>query len=137
MPSTDDVLRAASAHVAALIAACFLGWVLAMGALAFSGPARGDDALVPPTEAERADIATWIPQTCCWTNNCCFKVKPSALRPVGQDQYEVVASGQVKKRTGWSKDGQTWRCTCDWNGQRWLAHPKADTRCIFPALPNS
>ena len=92
-----------------------------------------DDELVPPTPAEAADIKTWIPLTCCWSNNCCRKVKPSALTPLDRDHYRVEASGQSVTRTGWSRDGNTWRCTCDQDDSgKWVVHLRANTRCIFP-----
>lgn len=89
--------------------------------------------MIPPTAAEEADIAEWIPVQCCRSNNCCFKVPASALHPLSRDEYVVVASGQTVPRTGWSRDGQTWRCACDDTGKGWKVHLKADTRCIFPA----
>lgn len=92
-----------------------------------------DAELVPPTPEEARDIATWIDRNCCWSNNCCRKVKPTALHPLSRDQYRVVATGQIVPRTDWSRDGNTWRCTCDQNEEgRWVVHLKANTRCIFP-----
>jgi hypothetical protein len=101
--------------------------------------AIADDELIPPTEQEYKAIQKWIPQNCCWTNHCCFKVKPSALRPLYNDkkEIEVVITGQILPRTGWSQDTNTWRCTCDsiGNGQ-WKVHPLANTRCVF-TLPEA
>jgi hypothetical protein len=97
--------------------------------------ARADDTLIEPAPQEYADIQTWIPQTCCWTNNCCKKVHISAITPLSRDEYRINASGQTVKRKGWSQDGQTWRCTCDNIDGRWVVHLKADTRCLFP-VPN-
>lgn len=96
--------------------------------------AKADDELVDPTPQEYADIQRWISSTCCWT-----KVKPSALTPLGDDEWRVEATGQIRKRTGWSQDGNTWRCTCDFMGSpgRWVVHPKANTRCIFPVANGS
>lgn len=90
--------------------------------------------MVPPTAEEEIDIQRWIPATCCRTNKCCFKVAPTAIHPLSRDEYQVVATGQTVKRTGWSEDGQTWRCACDLqpNGG-WKVHLKANTRCVFPA----
>jgi hypothetical protein len=99
-----------------------------------------DAVLVPPTPEEYADIQKWISSTCCWTNNCCRKVKPSALTPLGDDHWRVEATGQISRRTGWSQDGNTWRCTCDYSGSpigRWIVHLKANTRCIFPVASGS
>jgi len=92
------------------------------------------EELIEPTPAEAADIATWIPQACCRTNNCCRKVVESALVQLPKNQVRVVTTGQVLPRTGWSQDKNTWRCTCDWNDttKNWDVHPHANTRCVFP-----
>jgi len=113
------------------------------------------EELVDPTPEEYADIQRWMHITCCWSNNCCKKVKASALEPVvpepGEkfsDEWTVKRTGQVRRRTGWSQDGQTWRCTCDYvagrkdaegveASGRWVSHPLANTRCIFPAASGS
>jgi hypothetical protein len=94
-----------------------------------------DELMVPPTAAEAKDIENWIPQVCCRTAGCCRKVQPTALHPLNRDLYQVVASGQLIYRTGWSRDGQTWRCACDHQPDgTWLVHLRANTRCIFPAM---
>lgn len=96
--------------------------------------AIADDELIPPTPEEYKAIQKWIPSTCCWTNNCCMKVKPSALRPLYNDkkEIEVLATGQILPRTGWSQDTNTWRCTCDYvSVGNWRVHLKANTRCVF------
>lgn len=115
-------------------------WVamIAVSALIYAySAARADDELVDPTPQEYADIQSWISSSCCWTNNCCKKVRPSALTPLGNDEWRVEATGQVRKRTGWSRDGNTWRCTCDYLDGKWVVHPKANTRCIFPVANGS
>lgn len=98
-----------------------------------------DAELVPPTQEEAADIAKWIDKNCCWTSGCCRKVRPEALRgsPGNRDSYQVVATGQTLLRTGWSRDGNTWRCACDQINGVWVVHLMANTRCIFPALSGS
>jgi hypothetical protein len=94
--------------------------------------------MIPPTPQEAIDIQEWIPQRCCRTNNCCFKVPASAVHPLSRDEWVVVASGQKIARTGWSRDGQTWRCACDqMESGGWRIHPKANTRCIFPQATGS
>ena len=94
--------------------------------------AKAEDHLIEPTPAERADIATWIPQTCCWTNNCCRKVDERALIQLPNNQVRVVTTGQILPRTGWSQNAHTWRCTCDLIDGKWVVHPQANTRCVFP-----
>lgn len=117
-----------------------IGFAILILAFVFfvTGDAWGED-LIPPTPEEYKSIQSWISSTCCWTNNCCFKVKASALTAVVpfNDEWRVNETGQVLKRTGWSRDGQTWRCTCDPVGSTWVAHPKANTRCIFPVANGS
>lgn len=90
--------------------------------------------LVEPTPEEAEDIKRWIPATCCRTNNCCRKVRPEALIQHRDDDVEVAATRQILKRTGWSQDKNTWRCTCDYNNQtkEWDVHINANTRCVFP-----
>ena len=97
------------------------------------------EELVPPTPQEAEDIKRWIPATCCRTQNCCRKVHEAALVQLPNSEVRVVTTGQVLKRTGWSQDGQTWRCTCDWNDatKHWDVHPHADTRCVFPVPAGS
>lgn len=94
--------------------------------------------MVPPTAQEAIEIQEWIPIQCCRSNNCCFKVPASAVHPISRDEWIVVVSGQKVPRTGWSRDGQTWRCACDpMEGGGWRIHPKAHTRCIFPQATGS
>ena len=101
-------------------------------ALWFVGAVEAEE-LIPPTPAEAEDIKTWIPATCCRTNNCCMKVHESALIALPENKVRVRSTGQVLPRTGWSQDKNTWRCTCDWNPstQHWDVHPGANTRCVF------
>lgn len=125
----------AGEYVAALILGAMIGAWLA-GIVIFivaATAARADGSLIPPTPEEAADIQTWIPRSCCWSNNCCFKVPRRAVTALGRDLYRVEATGQVVSRMAWSRDGQTWRCTCDYDPAKgWVAHEKANTRCLFP-----
>jgi hypothetical protein len=127
------------------IAAYALRWLwlamIAVALLLFAySAARGESlheysaGMIPPTPAEEADIAEWVPIQCCRSNGCCFKVPASALHPLSRDEYRVNATGQIIRRTGWSRDGQTWRCACDDTGKGWKVHMTANTRCIFPAM---
>ena len=96
-----------------------------------AGYAFGEE-LIEPTPQEAADIATWIPAQCCRTNGCCRKVPESALIQLPNNQVRVASTGQVIARTGWSQDRNTWRCTCDLIDGKWVVHPLANTRCVFP-----
>lgn len=115
--------------------ACFVAAAVMAFLLMLGGLARSEE-LVEPTPQEAADIATWIPATCCRTNGCCRKVVESALVSLPNNQVRVASTGQVLPRTGWSQDRNTWRCTCDWNegAKTWVVHPQANTRCVFPHL---
>jgi hypothetical protein len=79
-------------------------------------------------------LLTWIPATCCVTNDCCWEVTESELRPLSDDHWEVVSTGQVKKRTDWSPDGRFYRCACDYTEGHWVRHQGAVTRCVFVPL---
>ena len=45
----------------------------------------------------------------------------------------MVATGQVRDRTGWSPDGKFYRCACDYDTaqSKWIKHLHANTRCVF------
>jgi hypothetical protein len=126
----------AMSYCAGLLTGAALAIAIFAIVITATGRARAqsiDELMVPPTAAEAEDIKTWIDATCCRTSGCCRKVRPSALHPLNRDQYQVVASGQVVPRTGWSRDGQTWRCACDLVEGRWVVHLLANTRCVYPA----
>lgn len=99
--------------------------------LALAAPAA---AQTLPTAAENAELRKWIPASCCVTNNCCFKVEVRDMTPLPDGYYRVVASGQIIRRTEYSQDGNFWRCACDMIEGKWVVHPKAHTRCVFPPL---
>jgi hypothetical protein len=79
-------------------------------------------------------LLSWIPATCCVTNDCCWEVSERELRPLADDRWEVVSTGQVRKRTDWSPDGRFYRCACDYVETRWVKHQGAYTRCLFVPL---
>jgi hypothetical protein len=78
-------------------------------------------------------LLSWIPATCCVTNDCCWEVSERELRSLPDDEWEVRSTGQVRKRTGWSPDGKFYRCACDYDNvdKHWVKHQGANTRCIF------
>jgi hypothetical protein len=87
--------------------------------------------------ADHNELLSWIPPSCCVTNDCCFPVEPGTVEAVDQNNYRVIASGQIIPRTGWSMNGRFMRCACDFIDGAWKVHPKAFTRCIYPPLPSS
>jgi hypothetical protein len=78
-------------------------------------------------------LLSWIPATCCVTNDCCWQVTESELKPLPDDNWEVLSTGQVRKRTDYSPDGKFYRCACDFDSdsRHWIKHQGANTRCIF------
>ena len=105
-------------------------WALTLAvtaALAIAGVALAGDYHSNPW------LLSWIPATCCVTNDCCWEVSERELRSLPDDQWEVRSTGQVRKRTGWSPDGKFYRCACDYDNteKHWVKHQGANTRCIF------
>ena len=78
-----------------------------------------------------------ISHSCCCTNGCCREAKPGEVVHVEGDNYRIVPSGQIVKRTGWSPDGRTIRCACELVSGKWTVHPAAFTRCLYLPMPNS
>lgn len=78
-------------------------------------------------------LLSWIPATCCVTNDCCWEVSERELRSLPEDEWEVRSTGQVRKRTAYSPDGKFYRCACDYDepSKKWIKHQGARTRCIF------
>lgn len=78
-------------------------------------------------------LMSWIPATCCVTNDCCWEISERELRSLPDDEWEVRSTGQVRKRTAYSPDGKFYRCACDYDNvnKTWVRHQGANTRCIF------
>jgi hypothetical protein len=78
-------------------------------------------------------LLSWIPATCCVTNDCCWEISEREVRPLPDDQWEIRSTGQVRRRTGWSPDGKFYRCARDYDqtGRHWVRHQGANTRCLF------
>lgn len=82
-------------------------------------------------------LLSWIPATCCVTNDCCWEISPREAKSLPQDNWQVLSTGQVLKRTAYSPDGKFYRCACEQdpsNPGKWIRHQGANTRCIFPPL---
>lgn len=96
-------------------------------------PARGHH-----TE-EHTWLLSWIPSYCCVTNDCCREVHESDVTSLPNDFWRINASGQVLKRTAFSPNGRYYRCYCDYDSTqgKWIVHPTAHTRCIFPPFHGS
>jgi hypothetical protein len=105
-------------------------WALALAvvtALAVAGVALAGEYHSNPW------LLSWIPATCCVTNDCCWEVSERELRALPDDEWEVKSTGQVRKRTAWSPDGKFYRCACDYDNvdKHWVKHQGANTRCLF------
>jgi hypothetical protein len=106
-----------------------LGFVLAIFvALAAAGSAFAEGYHSNPW------LLSWIPSSCCVTNDCCWEVSERELRPLEGDRWEVLATTQVLPRTGWTPDGKFYRCACDLAEGKWVKHQGANTRCVFVPL---
>jgi hypothetical protein len=79
-------------------------------------------------------LLSWIPATCCVTNDCCWEISEGEVRPLAGDRWEIVSTGQIQQRTSWSPDGKFYRCACDYAEGRWNRHQGAHTRCLFVPL---
>lgn len=104
-------------------AACVL-----LAALALGGGAIAENYHSNPW------LLSWIPPTCCVTNDCCWEVSEREVRPVSADSWEILATGQVLPRSAWSPDGRFYRCACDLADGKWIKHQGANTRCLFVPL---
>jgi len=100
----------------------------------FSFVAWGQDR---PSSEAFPNCRGYIGHECCCTNFCCEDVPSSAVRNIGGDMWEVVASGQVLKRTGWSPEGVYTLCHCDNIDGKWTITPTSFARCLYVPLPNS
>ena len=91
--------------------------IATLAALAAGGTALAEDYHSNPW------LLSWIPTTCCVTNDCCWEVSEDELRPLSGDRWQVLATGQVVTRTDWAPDGKFYRCACDL-AHRLLLHPQ-------------
>ena len=76
-------------------------------------------------------LLSWIPPTCCVTNDCCWEITESEVRPVSGDSWEIAfhrastaALGLVARRPLLSLRMRP-------HGGKWIKHQGANTRCLF------
>jgi len=119
-PTTAEASQLAPCLTSLLAAAALTA--LAIASVAFAGEYHSNPWLL-----------SWIPATCCVTNDCCWQVTESELKSLPDDNWEVMSTGQVRKRTDYSPDGKFYRCACDFDAgsRHWVRHQGANTRCIF------
>ena|SRR3990172_1208330 len=88
-------------------------------------------------EALKNYLRTFMDNTCCYTNDCCFVISHIEVTDLGEGLFRINSTGQEIKRRDYSPDGQYWRCACDSvpvEGSmygKWLRHDKANTRCLY------
>jgi len=114
-----------------------LVWLSLALALAAGAPETRADDQAPGTPAYRAFYGSFLPPTCCWTNGCCRRAKPSEIEALDDTltKFRVVASGQVIERSAWSPDGAFHICQCDWDGGGWKTGPATNARCLAVPSP--
>jgi hypothetical protein len=101
--------------------------IAAISALAVAGVAFAGEYHSNPW------LLSWIPATCCVTNDCCWEISERELKALPDDEWEVRSTGQIRKRTAYSPDGKFYRCACDYDNvdKHWVKHQGANTRCLF------
>lgn len=107
--------------------------VLAAGAVLCFAAAAAEESHSNPW------LLSWIPAYCCVTNDCCWEIGADEVKSVGDDQWRVKTTGQVRPRTAYSPDGKYYRCACDYESDKgtWLRHLGANTRCLFVPMMSS
>lgn len=102
-------------------------WVAILAIVLLINVARAEDYHSNPW------LLSWIPATCCVTNDCCWEISEREVRSLPDDEWEIRSTGQVRKRTAYSPDGKFYRCACDYDNvdKRWNRHQGANTRCLF------
>lgn len=84
-------------------------------------------------------LLSWIPATCCVTNDCCWEISQKEVESLPEDNWLIKSTGQIRKRTAFSPDNKYYRCACDYDNVNkvWNRHQGANTRCIFvPMMMN-
>lgn len=84
-------------------------------------------------------MLSWIPATCCVTNECCREISKSEIREISNTEVEIISTGQIVKKQ-YSPDGKYYRCACnyDMDNRVWTPyHQGANTRCVFVPGSNS
>lgn len=89
-------------------------------------------------------MLSWIPSTCCVTNQCCWSIPEKEVTALADGSYKINSTGQIARKTpangearlGDSPDQKFYRCACDYDNstQTWIKHQGANTRCLF--IPN-
>jgi hypothetical protein len=95
--------------------------------------------LIPSLSISDEYLKSWIPSTCCVTNDCCWEIQDTELKYHPKiDEYEIKSTGQTKKYE-FSPNNRYYRCACDYDNvnKTWVKHQGANTRCLFVPRPSS
>jgi hypothetical protein len=111
-------------------------WLLA-GSMALCIYILATAKVLPQSYPNCTEFGFQIAGQCCCTNDCCREAEAGEFTHVGGDMYRSNVTGQGVRRTGWSPDGRTVKCSCDMIEGKWTKHPKANVRCLFVPMPSS
>lgn len=77
-------------------------------------------------------LRSFIPAECCVTHDCCFEIPAVDVQDMGQDQYKVLATGEILTVRR-SPDGKFYRCACNYDflTKRYVTDLRARTRCLL------
>lgn len=105
--------------------------------------------IVGITKADQAYMLSFIPTSCCVSNECCWEITEKDVTGLPSGDYIINATGQRMSSTKGmegntvgalkiSPDQKFYRCACDCqledNDCIWIKHDKANSRCLF--IPN-
>jgi len=88
-------------------------------------------AQLPGSPALPPTCHGFINPGCCCTHDCCWPIPATDLDSLPFGQWRIKATGQEMKQTGWSPDGQYWRCACRHTGKEWVRDVQARTSCLY------
>jgi hypothetical protein len=111
-------------------------WLMA-GSMALCIYVLATAKVLPQEYPNCTEFGFQISGFCCCTNDCCREAEAGEFAHIGNDLYRSNVTGQTIRRTGWSPDGRTVKCSCDLVGGKWVKHPKANVRCLFVPMPSS
>lgn len=89
----------------------------------------------PSSADDQGYMLSWIPATCCVTNECCWSISEKEVTELPDNQVQIKSTGQIIEAQK-SPDDKFYRCACDYDNdsKQWIKHQGANTRCLF--VPN-
>jgi hypothetical protein len=94
-------------------------------------------AVFGQTNPNCTEFGFQISTSCCCSAGCCAEANDGEFKHIGGDEYESTVTKQRILRTGWSPDGRTIKCACDFIEGKWTKHPGAKVNCLFLPMPSS